>query len=361
MAAIQTRKADNGKVSYRVQVRLKGYPIQTATFERKTDAKLWAQQTESAIREGRHFKTSAAKRHTFGEMIDRYMRDVLPGKPQSIVNQTKQLNWWKAQIGSYSLADVTPALLGEQQDMLAAGITHKGTLRSNATVNRYLAALSHCYTIAVNKWEWLEHSPMRKVIKASEPRGRVRYLSPDERARLLKACKECSNPYLYPVVVVALSTGMRQGEVMGLTWDAVDLVKGRIILQTTKNGERRTVTLAGHALELLKEHGKVRRMDSHLLFPSKENRPQKPQKPMDLRTPWLTVLAKADIQDFHFHDLRHSAASELAMNGASLAEIMQFLGHKSPQMAMRYTHLSESHTSKIVASMNNKIFGEVNL
>lgn len=359
MAAIQTRTADNGKVSYRVQVRLKGYPIQTATFERKTDAKLWAQQTESAIREGRHFKTSAAKRHTLGEMIDRYARDVLPAKPKSIRSQGVQFRWWKAEMGSYALADVTPALISQYQDKLANTLTSAGKPRSNATVNRYLAALSHCFTIAVNKWEWLEHSPMRKVMKSSEPRGRVRYLSADERARLLLACKACGNPYLYPVVVLALSTGMRQGEIMGLTWDAVDLVKGRIILQTTKNGERRTVTLAGHALELLKEHGKVRRIDSPFLFPSKETRPQKPQKPMDLRTPWRTVLAKTGIPDFHFHDLRHSAASELAMNGASLAEIMQFLGHKSPQMAMRYTHLSESHTSKVVTAMNEKIFREI--
>jgi integrase len=156
------------------------------------------------------------------------------------------------------------------------------------------------------------------------------------------------------VVVLALSTGMRHGEIMGLTWDAVDLNKGRAILHETKNGERRAVAITGHALELLKELGKVRRIDSKLLFPAKEIAPQ---KPMDLRAPWESALKKAEIQDFKFHDLRHSAASYLAMNGASLAEIAEVLGHKTLQMVKRYAHLSEGHTASVVESMNTKIFG----
>ncbi|HTJ55375.1 MAG TPA: site-specific integrase [Nitrosospira sp.] len=198
---------------------------------------------------------------------------------------------------------------------------------------------------------------MRKVTKPRESRGRVRFLSDDERHRLLKACKESSNPFLYPMVVLALSTGMRHGEIMGLTWDDVDLNRGRATLHETKNGERHAVAITGHALELLKELGKVRRIDSNLLFPARENRPQKPQKPIDLRTPWEAVLKKADVRDFRFHDLRRSAASYLAMNGASLAEIAEVLGHKTLQMVKRYAHLSEGHTARVVESMNNKIFG----
>lgn len=137
---------------------------------------------------------------------------------------------------------------------------------------------------------------MRKVTKPKESRGRVRFLSDDERIRLLKACKESSNPYLYTVVVLALSTGMRQGEIMGLTWDVVDLNQGRAILHETKNGERRAVAITGHALELLKELSKVRRIDSNLLFPSKEITPQKPQKPMDLRAPWETAVKKQNLR-----------------------------------------------------------------
>ena len=109
----------------------------------------------------------------------------------------------------------------------------------------------------------------------------------------------------------------------------------------------------------IKEFNKLRRIDCNLLFPAKESRPQKPQKSIDLRSPWETALKKAEIEDFHFHDLRHSAASYLAMNGASLAEIAEVLGHKTLQMVKRYAHLSEGHTARVVASMNDKIFGDV--
>lgn len=353
MASIEKRVSDDGKTSFRVKVRLKGFPVQSATFERKTDANKWAQATEAAIRENRHFKTSEAKRHTLAELIDRYVKDVLPSKPKNARDQLRQFDWWKAVLGSYALADVTPSLIAQYRDKLASGITPRGTRRSPATVNRYMAALSVALTTAVKEWGWLEDSPMRKVTKPRESRGRVRFLSDDERHRLLKACRESSNAYLYPVVVLALSTGMRQGEIMGLTWDVVDLQKGRAVLHETKNGERRAIALTGHALEVLKELNKVRRIDSKLLFPSKE----KAQRPMDLRSPWETAVKKAELENFHFHDLRHTAASYFAMNGASLAEIAEILGHKTLQMVKRYAHLSEGHTAKVVESMNNKIFG----
>ena len=355
MANIEKR-ISGGATSYRVKVRLKGFPPQSATFERLTDAKKWAQHTESAIREGRHFKTTEAKRHTLAELIDRYCREVLPGK-KSKIDQAQQLGWWKTEIGTFTLADVSPSLLAEYRDKLGREFTVRKKPRSPASVVRYMAALSHAFTVAVKEWGWLEDSPMRKVTKPKESRGRVRFLSDDERARLLKACKESSNAYLYPVVVLALSTGMRQGEIMGLTWDVVDLNRGRAILHETKNGERRAVAITGHALHLLNALAKVRRIDSNLIFPAKEIRPQKPQKPIDLRTPWETAMKEAQLDDFRFHDLRHSAASYLAMNGASLAEIAEVLGHKTLQMVKRYAHLSEGHTARVVASMNQKIFG----
>ena len=354
MANIERRITDDGKVSFRVKVRIKGFPVQSATFERKTDANKWGQATEAAIRENRHFKTSEAKRHTLTELIERYVKYVLPTKPKNARDQLRQFEWWKSEIGSYALADVTPSLIAQHRDKLINGLTHHGKRRSPATVNRYMAALSVTFTTAVKEWGWIENNPLLKVTKSKESRGRVRFLSQDEHEALLKACKDSANPYLYPVVVLALSTGMRQGEIMGLTWDAVDLPKGRAILHETKNGERRAVSLTGHALELIKELNKVRRIDSKLLFPSKD---KAIQKPMDLRSPWETAVKKAGLDDFHFHDLRHTAASYFAMNGASLAEIAEILGHKTLQMVKRYAHLSEGHTAKVVESMNRKIFG----
>lgn len=356
MASIEKRTSAEGETSYRVKVRLKGHPVQTATFERITDAKKWAGQTEAAIREGRHFKTAEAKRHTLAELIDRYARDILPTKSEKTSNrqaQQQQLDWWKEQLGAYTLADVTPALIGEKRDILAAGKTIRGEQRSPATVNRYLAVLSHAFSVAVNEWGWLDDSPMRKVRKMREPKGRVRFLSDAEREKLLAECrKNKQSRYLYPVVVLALSTGARYGELINLRWDAVDLARGMIVLHETKNNERRVLPLTGHALELMQAHAKVRRLDTTLVFPNRKG-----DKPSHIRTAFETALKRAGIEDFRFHDLRHSAASYLAMGGASLAEIAEVLGHKTLQMVKRYAHLSEAHTSKVVAAMNERIFG----
>ena len=218
-----------------------------------------------------------------------------------------------------------------------------------------MSALSHAFTIAVNEWQWLDDTPMRKVKKPTEPRGRVRFLDDNERAKLLETCKESKNPVLYPCVVLALSTGMRQGELMGLKWRDVDLNSGIIILHETKNGERRRVPVSGLALELLRDYSKIRQINTPLLFPSKT----KPQQPVELKKTWQTALTKAQIDNFHWHDLRHCTASYLAMDGASLAEIAEVLGHKTLSMVKRYAHLSDGHVSNVVASMNRKIFGGV--
>jgi len=111
MANIQERVSKDGKVTYRVQVRLKGYSTQTASFQRKTDARRWAQQVETAIREGRYFKTAESKKRTLSELIDKYIAQVLPTKPKSYEKQRAQFIWWKEPIGAYALADITPAMI----------------------------------------------------------------------------------------------------------------------------------------------------------------------------------------------------------------------------------------------------------
>jgi integrase len=379
MASITKRTSKDGSTSYRVEVRLKGTPPQRATFTRLTDARKWASSTESAIRERRHFKTAESTRHTVADLVDRYTRDVLPTKkPKTQEPQRGQLAWWKAELGAYTLADCTPALIAEARDKLArepipqpkrkpspeyarefkdgrqreALPAREPRYRGPASINRYLAVLSHAFTVAVQEWAWVEDNPVLKVTKPTEPRGRVRFLADEERDRLLSACRESSNPWLFRAVVVALSTGMRKGELMGLEWKDVDLQAGRITLHETKNGETRVVPLAGPALALLREHGKVRRMDTPLLFPGSRK-----GSPIDLRTPWETALKRAGIEDFHWHDLRHSTASYLAMNGASLAEIAEVLGHKTLGMVKRYAHLSEAHTADVVARMNARFLG----
>ena len=189
MATINKRLTVEGKPYYTARIRLKGYPQQIASFSKITDAKKWVQDTESAIREGRHFKTAEAKRHTLGDLIDRYIKDVLPKKPKQAPVQLMQLERWKAELGCYALADITPALIVECRDKLLNETTRRGTQRGPATVVRYMAALSHAFTIAINEWQWLEISPMSKVKKPTEPRGRVRFLDDEERDRFLIACQ----------------------------------------------------------------------------------------------------------------------------------------------------------------------------
>lgn len=236
MADITKRIAADGATSYRVRIRLRGAPLQSATFSSLTKARLWAQTTEAAIREGRHFKSIASKQHTVAELVERYTREVLPAKPKSLRDQTRQLAWWGAEIGHLLLSDLNPSVIVGCRDKLLAGTTSRGTKRSPATVVRYLAALSHALSIAFREWEWLDHQPLDKVSRPKEPRGRVRFLNDSERTQLLAACMTSSSPFLYPIVVLALSTGMRQGEILGLVWQNVDLKNGRIGLHETKNG-----------------------------------------------------------------------------------------------------------------------------
>lgn len=369
MAYIQERRDLQGKLSYRVQIRLKGHPTQSATFERKTDAKKWASATESAIREGRHFKTTEAKRHTLAELIARYKREVLPSKAASTqLAQSIHLDWWDAKLGSYLLADITPALLSQHKSILATepmpSPVRRGrpaqerpptsSTRGPATVKRYLAALSHTFTIAVKEWGWLEHNPMERVSKPKEPGGRVRYLSLDELPRFLTACRASNWPELYPAALLALSTGARRMEIMTLRWRQVELHRQLIVLERTKNGDRRSLPLAGPALAEMQRLAKVRRIDSDLVFPN----PRAPQQPIDLSNAFEAALKEAGISDFRWHDLRHTAASYLAMNGASPAEIAEVLGHKTLQMVMRYAHLSTGHVASVVARMNEAVLKE---
>jgi integrase len=183
----------------------------------------------------------------------------------------------------------------------------------------------------------------------------VRFLDEGERQRLLTACQASTNKQLYLCVVLALSSGMRQAELMGLKWQDVSLKDGYLVLHETKNGERRRVPLAGHGLELLREHAKVRRLDTQLLFPGIINK----DKPLNLRPFFKAAREAAGISNFKWHDLRHCTASYLAMNGASLSEIAEVLGHKTLNMVKRYAHLSDGHVSSVIESMNAKIFGGV--
>jgi integrase len=198
----------------------KAHPHKLRPFSKLSEAKKWAQVTEGAILEGRHFQASEAKKHTLTDVITRYSREVLPHKrPSTISDQVRQLHWWQAHLGHYFLADITPALIAKHRSILTQG-------RANGTVNRYLAILSHAFTMAVREWQWCADNPVRKVSKPKEPRGRIRFLAEDERERILAACQTSRNKHLYTITVLALATGARRGELLNLRLSDVDVKRG---------------------------------------------------------------------------------------------------------------------------------------
>ncbi len=350
MANVQRRvwidKESKQRTSYRVQIRRRGFPPVTATFERKTDADQWARETESDMSRRRYFPQHEAERRTLADLVDRQLLSVKVDRPHDYDRQRVILDWWKAKLGEYSLSAVTPEVIGRYRDLLQ---TEKGM--SPGTVNRYLSVLSKSYSNAIKEWHWVSDNPLVRVTKKKEPKGLVRYLSDDERSALLKACRESKFRPLYLIVLFALTTGMRRGELLGLRWQDVDLDRRVAVLHNTKNGDRRSVPIVPEVAELLREHGKVRKLENDLVFASQGRDPIWPDKH------WYRALKAAKIKDFRFHDLRHTAASYLAMSGATVPELAAVLGHRTLQMVKRYAHLSDQHTGAVVERMTRKYFG----
>lgn len=340
-----------GKESYRVKLRLKGHLPVSKTFERLTDAKRWAAQTETEIRHGQYFKVAKSQKHTVAEMIDRYISDYLPSNPKREEGLQQKLVWWKKQLGHHKLGDLSKSAIIEKRDLILKTPKKDGGARTPATVNRYMAVLRHVFSIATNEWEWMDSHPMSKISKLQEPRGRVRFLSDEERAKLLSVCQQSRSQHLYLAVMIALGTGARQGEILGLKWEDVDFERRVITLHHTKNGERRVLPISNTIQPLLHKHWENRSHHADYVFPSPRN-----NRPLNIRIAWDAAITKAKIENFRFHDLRHSAASYLAMNGATPSEIAEVLGHKTLSMVKRYAHLSELHVASVVERMNQKVF-----
>jgi integrase len=354
MAIIEERKNSKGEKSFRAKIRLKGFPIQTATFSRKTDAKHWAQQTEAAMREGRYFNYTQSKTKTMNDLIDRYIDEILPLKSRkTIIVQTQQLGYWKETIGHLRIDEVKPSIIIAIRNELSKGLTCRGKKRSNATINRYIGVLLHAFNIAIKEWEWTHDNPCAKISKLKESRGRTRYLSKAELKRLLEACRKSGSPHLLSVVIMALSTGARKNEILSLQWKNVDLKRATITIEETKNGESRTIPIHGEALRYLTGLWQYGRNKGEYVFCRSDI-----DQPVCIRSGWRFAVKKAKIDNFCFHDLRHTAASYFAMNGATLTDIAEILGHKTIQMTKRYAHLHIDHTRKVVASMNDKMFSE---
>ena len=364
MATFRKFTRKNGKATYTATIRIKGYPTINQTFDRLTDAKKWAYDNESKMRTGRYINDNEAKKHTLAELIDRYIVYELPKrKEQDRQKYNMQLDWWKKHLGKYLLSNISPALLSEHKELLCtekATKPQKGNeTRSGATANRYMAALSAVFTIAVQEWGWMEDNPMRKVRKYKEYENFVRFLSEEEIPLLLDACKnfqldgENYNNETYLFVLIALSTGARYSEIHKLKWENVDLKNKMFYFLQTKNGENRGVPMTETVYNKLKKFEKIRNINSNYLWTTKDGK-----KLIDMRVRFYKVLELSGIKNFRFHDLRHTVASHIAMNGGSPLDIAQVTGHKSMKMVQRYTHLTQKYTAKVLENTSNEMFSQ---
>ena len=209
-----------------------------------------------------------------------------------------------------------------------------------ATANRTLATLKHMFTKAV-EWEMVEEEVLKKVRKAKlleENNRRLRFLSKEECQALINACDK----HLKPIVITALNTGMRKSEILNLTWEKVNLEKGFIFLDITKNGEKRAVPINQTLRACLK--ALPRRLDDKYLFYDVATG----KAYQDVKKSFTSALRRAKILDFKFHDLRHTFASHLAMAGIDINTIRVLLGHKTMTMTLRYAHLSPNHNLEAV-------------
>jgi integrase len=353
MAQIEKRSHPTGKITWRARIRRKGWPDISESFPTKKEATEWTYRMETEVRAGRYFGRAEEQEHTFEQFIDRFIENELPKNPKGYKKQQMLLSWWKAKLGKYFLCHITPAMIAELRDSLMRETTRRGTLRSPATTNRYLAALSHAYTICQKEWHWIKENPVSKISKPKESRGRERYLEKDEINRLLGVCKKSKSPYLYAITLFALGTGARKGEILNLRWNDVDFSRCTAIFRDTKNGESRTIHLSDTIANCLREEQQKRLFCSEYVFPSQDGK-----RPADIKAGWENAVEEAGLVDVCFHTLRHTAASHLAIGGFSSLEIASVLGHKTLAMVKRYSHLSLSATARALDRLNDTILGE---
>jgi integrase len=348
MATFEKREGKNGN-TWRVRVRRIDGPWLTKSFSRKVDAEAWARSIETKLDAGESVPTSEARKRTLADAIDRYLTVTLPRSKhrKSADDQIRLLTWWKENLGDRALVGLTPSVIAGARDALAARTVH-GRPITGSTVNRYLTALSAALRVTVKEYGWIPKNPVPSVSRLEDSKGRERFLSNSERERLLAEVDASPFPALAPFVRLALATGARRGELLNLQWAGVDLDRRTVRFMDTKNGESRTVPLAKPAVDTLRRWRLKSGRATGAVFPYTTDQ---------FEPPWQAAREAAGVEDLRFHDLRHSAASYLAMSGASLMDIAAILGHKTLAMVKRYSHLSEQHTMAAVDRMAEKFLG----
>ncbi len=336
MASIQTINRTKSK-AYRVQIRRKGLKPISKVFNTKQLAINFAKRVESDNQLLQAFGQTYSKL-TFKEVVSLYFDKSYTGKRPK--EQRWKLDYWCSFIGEKKIAEIN-------KGDIVSGICELPKHYENSTINRFRAAVSGVFAFACKELD-LPENPVRYAPSLPENNGRTRFLSEAERTRLFKACKASKWDKLYLIVLLAITTGARKGELTKLRWNDIDFDRRTAYVATTKNGQPKVLPLTDSVIRELELFNKN---DSRLIFASKV----KEEVAYCFTKPWKKALEDADIKDFRFHDLRHSCASYLAQSGASLLEIADVLGHKQISVTKRYAHLCIEHKSSLI----NRVMGGI--
>lgn len=343
MATIKKRVGKK-KVSWRIDYYDPEGKRVRKDFDLRKDAEAYLGKMMAAKKEGRYHDIFDIKKEnpiTFKELVDRYVEIFCTQK--SFITKSNRLKVLMEYFGDRRLSQITYLDLELYRNKRKAIPARGKKTRADASVNREMALISHLFNKAT-EWEMLETSPLKKGqrLMFKENNQRLRFLSEPEIEALLKACL----PHLKPIVEVALLTGMRRGELLGLKWDQIR--NGFIYLTETKSGKARQIPINDRLAEVFKEVRREKQLKSPYVFADSKGR-----RYYEVKRSFPSACRKAGIEDFRFHDLRHTFASHLVMKGVSLKAVQELLGHADLTMTMRYAHLSKAHLQEAVAVLNN--------
>ena len=342
-------------------IRVKGYKTVCKTFSGITLARSWAKKTESSMEDGTYveksieteLKINKVKIEYISELINHFRDTVAPTRYVDSEKYNCMYNWWIDKIGNIKVINITASDLTACKQLLLTEEIETGQPRKANTINKYLMALSTILTYARDELELIEYNPMSKVKIVPKPDGRKRYLSIEELAIYLAACKEHSE-MIYLFVLIALGTGGRYTEVQTLKVENVDFQNQRVYYIDTKNNTSRGVYIDSDVMEFLKFYLEKNNIKTGYIFKGK----RKDALPF-IRGKVYEIIREVGLENFTVHDMRHTFASYAAMNGASLLDIAEMLGQTAITVTRNYTHLTQKHIDNVVKGFVKKIIPEV--
>lgn len=306
---------------WQVRIRRKGHPTETRSFTTRQDAEKWARALEADMDRGAYLPLGNAQRITLGELIERYLIEVTPTLKGAKEDTIRLRAMMRHTMCKLALMAITPTSIAKYRDERLLKV-------SQGTVIRELAYISAVINHARREWSINVENPVSRVRKPSAPAGRDRVLTRAEETRLIDALLPTGrrSPWLYPLVVLALETAMRRGELLALRWEDVKLATRTATLLDTKNGEARVVPLSSRALEVLQ--ALPRSITGQVI----------PMTPFAACAAFQRATARAGIEGLRFHDLRHTAITRMASMLPNVIELAAVSGHKSLRMLQRYYH-----------------------